>query len=190
MTTLRFSDGGVAVTLDGGLERFVQGMLDAAETATIKDLRAAASEIAESGSAAWYGSNGVKRRTGKSGDIQDVLKIDASRDEIRVSVGSTDTRAAGKSGKVVPLYVHRPTRTSTMLVQTTPPEWYAAPKRLRGPWVGTVPNKIPHLHVLNPAASDGKYLLPLFVREPMRRKAKEIAARLGASIGKEKRDGK
>ena len=179
--SFRVTNGGVTVTLDGQLEAFVANLVARAQSVTIEQLRAAAEEVAAEARASWYGPNGVKRRTGQSGDIVATETVDVSRGEIRISVGSTDPRVAGS--KPVPVYVHRPTRTSTILVDVTPSEWYAAPESLRGPWrPGPTGKKVPQMHKPNPDASDGKHLLPVLVRAPMKKRAKAITAAIAKEV--------
>ncbi len=183
MAGLRVTEGGVTVSLDGALEDFVRRLVDKTQTAAIVQLRAASEEVAAEARAEWYGANGVNRITGRSGDIEAVETVDVAKGEIRISVGSTDTRKAG--GKPVPVYVHRPTRTSTILADVTPPEWYAAPASLRGPWrPGPAGKKIATMHRPNPEASDGKQLLPVLVRAPMRKRAKAISAAIAKEVAR------
>jgi len=180
---INYTEGGVTVGLGGALESLVLRAVDAAQDQTVRELRAAADEVAASARAQWYGSEGVERRTGLSGDIRAALTVDATAGTIRVSVGSTDKRLAD-NGKPVPVYVHRPTATSTVLVDApTTKAYFDAPVALRGPW-RLLPSgkKWPQLYTANPGARDGKSLLPLFVRSPMRARAKDIMKRLGADI--------
>lgn len=183
MAQLRVSSGIATVTLDGGLDRFVRGLIDRTETAVIRQTREAAVEVARDASAAWYGPNGVKRRTGRSGQIVVRETVNLTDGTITISVGSADTRTAGR--KPVPVYVHRPTRTSTIQVQVTPDEWYAAPQSMRAPWRPGPGGKVPYLHRPNPKASDGKHLLGELVKKPMKKRIR----RLSREIAKEVADG-
>ena len=181
--TLRFTDGPVTVQLDGALERWVADLLTSTQSETVRVMRAAADEVAAAARAAWYGPMGVRRETGLSGDIRVVTTIDAGRGELRVSVGSTDPRMAG--GRPVPTYVHRPTRLSTILVETTPREYFAAPESMRGPWKpGPTGKRIPQLFSPNPRASDGKKLLQVLVRAPLKARVGKLGPTVGAAIGR------
>jgi hypothetical protein len=179
--SFRVTNGGVTVTLDGQLEAFVADLVARTQSVTVDQLRAAAEEVAAEARASWYGPNGVKRRTGQSGDIVATETVDVSRGEIRISVGSTDPRVAGS--KPVPVYVHRPTRTSTIQRDTDPATWYGSPESMRGPWrMGADGKKIPTIYVPNPDASDGKHLLPVLVRAPMKKRAKAITAAIAKEV--------
>ena len=59
-------DGPVRVELDDGLEKLALSMLSAAEQETIAILRREAEEQASEARAAWYGPDGVTRKTGRS----------------------------------------------------------------------------------------------------------------------------
>ena len=122
------------------------------------------------------------KRTGKSGAIDRVTTLDSGRSEVRVSVGSTDTRQDSKGKGIVPYFVRRPGPLSTIRKVVTPEEWWAwkkagkpvAPK-LRGqpPWQIEVPN---------PEASDGKYLVVELIRKPVAARLREITPELGRAI--------
>ena len=179
--SFRVTNGGVTVSLDGQLELFVDDLVRRTQSVAIEQIRAAAAEIAATARAEWYGANGVKRRTGRSGDIIATETVDVSKGEIRISVGSADTRIAGS--KPVPVYVHRPTRTSSILKDVRPDRWYSTPAALRGPWrMGVDGKKIPTIHIPNPDASDGKHLLPVLVRAPMRKAAKAISKAIAKEV--------
>lgn len=174
----RFTNGSVTVTLDDGLEKFVRSAMSAAEAESVSVLEREAEAIADQARREWYGRDGVTKRTGKSGDIQAVTTFDTSRSEVRVSVGSTDTRT--ERGKPVPALVHRPTATSKIIRKATAADFDAGRakhspegKRLKG--YGIVVES-------NPKASDGKQLMVEFVRRPVTRRLKSITAELGRTI--------
>lgn len=183
MGTLRFNDGDVTVTLDGGLEDFVRRVLDAAAGETVRVMETAAEEVASDASSKWYGPQGVTRRTGRSGNIDTVTTV--SDTAVRVSVGSTDLEKAK--------YVHRPGRLSTAAVEITAAEYRA--EKAKG---GALAKLVFHARkdrrdagvkagrfyklIGNPKASDGKYLLPELVTKPAKAKSKEIIRDLGAAI--------
>jgi len=170
--SVRFVADGAEVTLDDGLLDFVQSALAATMTATAKVLRENAEQVAKDARRDWYGPDGVKRKTGLSGDIQVRETIDIIKGEITVSVGSTDRRRAG--GKPVPLFVHRPGRTSTVLQKTTPEVYFSTPEVMRGPWLPTTPKKTPQIFIRNPNASDGKKLIEVLVKAPMRKRTRAM----------------
>lgn len=184
MGTTRFTDGNVTVTLDGDLEALVRRAVEAAGGETLRVMEAAAEEVAAKARAEWYADGtGVKRETGKGGDIQVVTTV--RHDEVRVSVGSTDLARAK--------YVHRPGRLSVVLREISREE-YAAEKAKGGSWAamvfraarnqtddGVVSGHY-YQRVPNPHAADGKYLLPELVTKPMRLKVKAITPELGKAI--------
>jgi len=177
----RFTAEGAEVQLDDGLQRWVEDLLESAQTAAIKALRQAGREVAAEAERRWYGPSGVQRRTGKSGDIRVREAVDLRRGLVTVSVGSTDARTV--RGKPVVAFVRRPGRTSTILTVVTPKEYFAAPVAMRGPWLPGTPRK-PQIFIPNPAASDGAKLLDVFIRRPMRKRVKAIARELGEELSR------
>jgi len=184
MSVTRFTNGSVTVTLDGGLEKLVRSALDAAAGETVRVMEAAAGEVAAQAKSAWYNPRtGVRRRTGKSGDIQVITTV--SESEVRVSVGSTDVERVTK--------IHRAGPLSTVAQEIDAATYYAA-KRKGGALARTVflakktdtgqgieAGKYYRL-AANPDASDGKYLIPELVRKPMTMKVKAITPALGRAI--------
>jgi len=183
MSVTRFTQGAVTVTLDGALEAIVRKALDAAAGQTVRLLEGAAQQVADQARSKWYSQDGVKRRTGKSGDIQVVTTV--SDTEVRVSVGSTDLERAK--------FIHRPARLSTVAQEITSADYWKA-KRAGGitarhvfqarrarPDQGVEAGKFYQI-VHNPAASDGKFLLPVLVTSPMRVKVQAITPELGRAI--------
>jgi hypothetical protein len=173
-------DGPVRVELDDGLEKLALSMLSAAEQETIAILRREAEEQASEARAAWYGPDGVTRKTGRSGDIVAVVTLDTGRAEIRASVGSTDTRSTG--GKPVAALVHRPGPLSIVTRPAKAADFQTgkakhSPPGKRIPGYGVV---VEH----NPKASDGKQLMTELVRKPYLRRIKLVSARLGDLIAK------
>lgn len=179
--TATFTSGSVTVSLDGALDAFVRDVLARTEGVIVKEMRAKAEDVAATARSRWYGPAGVKRVTGRSGDVQVVEKVDIDKGEIRISIGSTDTRLA-VNGRPLPVYIHRPGRFATDLVVCSTREWYGAPKSMRGPWLETLPTKTPQIFRPSEAASDGKFLLQEFVGKPGRALVKEMATRLAAQI--------
>lgn len=182
-SSLRFTNGSVTVTLDAGMEAFVRKALDAAAGETVRILETAAEEVRAKSAADWYGSDGVVRRTGSSGDIQAGTTVSGT--EVRVRVGSPDLKKAK--------FVHRPGPLSTAAVEITRRE-YEAEKKAGGTAAklvfraksdkkdrGVVADRCYRI-VGSPAASDGKYLLQELVGKPMRKKVKEITPALGRAI--------
>ena len=186
MAVTRYTDGGVTVTLDGAMERLVRRALDAAGGETVRVMEAAAEEVATSSRAKWYDpETGVTKRTGKSGDVRVVTTVSLA--EVRVSVGSTDTRTADK-GRPRAVVIRRPGRLSLIgkaVSQGDWWEWKKAGKPVRKAGTPGIDNWI--IEVPNPLASDGKYLVPELIRKPMRAKIKvitpEIAKAITAKIG-------
>lgn len=180
MPATRYSMGGVTVTLDGDLERFVRRALDAAAGETVRILETAAEEVAGQARAEWYGSDGVRRLTGRTGDIQVVTTV--SDDEVRVSVTST-TRDA--------LYVHRPGPLSTVAVEIDKATYERGKNGRRASLYFHARADQPGRKVKagryyelrpNPDAGDGKYLVPELIRKPVKLKIQAIKGDLGRSI--------
>jgi hypothetical protein len=88
----RYTDGAVTVTLSGELEAFVRKAADAATGGCLAIMEREAQAIAGEARNRWYGPTGVTRITGKGGDIVATTTVDTGKKEVRVSVGSTDTR--------------------------------------------------------------------------------------------------
>jgi hypothetical protein len=125
MSVTRYSDGMATVTLDGALAAFVRSALSSVERSARGVMEQHADELAATARREWYGPSGVDRETGKSGDIQVVTTIDASRGLVRVSIGSTDTRKAGKTSKPLAAFVHQPWGTSLRAKAVTREDWFA-----------------------------------------------------------------
>jgi len=182
VTQLRVTSGIATVTLDGGLDRFVRDLVERTETAVIRQTREAAEEVAREAKSAWYGTNGVKRRTGLTGQIVVRETVNLTDGTITISVGSADTRVAGRTP--VPVYVHRPTRTSTIQVAVTPDEWYAAPASMRAPWRPGPRGRTPYLHRPNPKASDGKHLLVELVKKPFKKRIRKLSREIAKEVAR------
>lgn len=159
----RFTNGTSTVTLDGAMEELVRRALDAASDVRVLEHRAA--QLAADARSAWYApGTGVKRRTGESGDVETVTTV--SESEARVAIGSMDLAKAK--------YVHRPGPLSLVRVQVTVAEYFQTIKKLRANFKPFKASKGrpadtgtgPYIWVINPKASDGKYLLTELVRKP------------------------
>lgn len=101
MAVTRYTEGGVTVTLSGELEAFVRKAADAATGGCLAIMEREAQAIADEARRVWYSPTGVTRVTGKGGDIVAITTVDNGKGEVRVSVGSTDTRTvqAYKKGR-------------------------------------------------------------------------------------------
>jgi hypothetical protein len=203
MPVTRYRSGSVTFTLSGDLEGFVRQKLDAILMGSLATMEKAAQEVADEASAKWYGAEGVTKRTGQSGNIGVVTTIDEVKGEVRVGIGSMDPRKAGKTGKPLPVYVHRPWNTTLRPKEVTEPEWFAAKERglpaLPPPghpwWRGTTNGK-PNAEGLDPTrwyirvvtsggnqVANGKgYLLVDLVRKPARAKLKSIAPEIQKAV--------
>lgn len=170
--TTRYKDGTVTVTLDDGMERFVRGLLSRAETETVRRLEAEMEPIAATARAAWYGPRGVTRETGKSGAIDVVTTIDATRGEVRVSIGSTDDRVV--NGKPMPVYVHTPGLLATEARTVSHKEYFDTPKVRR--------RKYPKIVDLVNHPDPNRFLLVDLVRKPVRARVKAISPEIGRAI--------
>lgn len=187
--SLRISDGPMSVTLDEGVERFVRSLMDAATTESVRVLEEVAAEVKATAEADWYGSNGVTRRTGKSGALAITTDIRGD-DSIIVKVGSTDLAKAK--------YVHRPGVFAMTAVEATQAQYSEAKRKggamadsyfharksdkTKGIEAGRYYRNVP-----SQKASDGKYILQEFVVKPGKAKiaaaAKRIAAEVAAKAG-------
>lgn len=190
MSQTKFTSGNVTVTLSGELEAFVKAAVKRAETHSLRVARELAEKVAADARAEWYGPRGVTKRTGKSGDIRVVETIDISAGEVKVSVGSTDDRISGR--RPVPVYVKRPGRLSLRKVSVTHETYWATAKTLRAnyhPVPGRDPEGTsgPYIFELNPKASDGKKLLPLYVKNPVKKAMRAAASDLGKAIARGER---
>jgi len=181
----RYTNGNVTVGLDDGLEAFARSLLSAAETETVRVLEEAGDQELEKSEAAWYGPDGVTRRTGKSGDMTRVTLFDSARGEVRVSLGSSDARENSDPKKKgpVPYYVRRPGPLSLVDKVVTQGEWWKAkkaglPVRMFGP-------KGDRKYIVeepNPKASDGKSLIVELVRKPVNARLRDLAPELAQAI--------
>lgn len=100
-------EGGVSVTLTGDLEAWAVAAMKDATNGAVTELEAILEPIAAQARAAWYGPQGVQRRSGLSGMIDVITTANVDKGIVTVSIGSTDTRPAGKRGALVPSFVHR-----------------------------------------------------------------------------------
>ncbi|NBV19947.1 hypothetical protein [Janthinobacterium sp.] len=178
MPVTRYTNGAVTVTLDDGIDQFVRSMLSAAETESLAVLEAEAEAIAAQARREWYGPDGVTRRTGKSGDIVAVSTFDTVAGEVRVTVGSTDTRT--ERGKPVAALVHRPTATSKIIRPAKQADFDAGRAQHSPPG-----QKLKNHGIVvesNPKASDGKQLMVEFVRRPVTRRLRALIPKLGQAI--------
>ncbi len=175
MSITRWRDGGVTVTLSGDIEHFVRRAVDVAAGTVMKEMQAVAEQVAKDAEATWY--DDVKRRTGMSGKWDVVTTV--SRTEVQIGVASLDTRS-DRRGRIAAWFVHRPGPLSVVKRAATRADFkagraLASPpgQRLKGRGV---------VVELNPAASDGKYLLGELVRKPFRVKVKVVSDELGQRI--------
>ena len=185
MGVTRYRDGDVTITLDGALEDLVKRAVDAASGESVRVLQRKAQEVADRARADWYAKGtGVRRKTGKSGDVQVVTTVTPS--EVVVSVGSTDTRVSGGKPRVA--LIHRPGPLSLVEEQVDQKTWWAW-KRSRKPVgkPGSKGGKDWIILVPNPDASDGKALLPELVVKPakvaLQEAIPELTAAFAAKVG-------
>lgn len=187
-------EGGASVVLSGDLEAWATQAIRDATGGAVDILTETLQPIATTASAGWYGAQGVQKVTGQSGRIEVVSTIDVAKGVVRVSVGSTDTRVAGKKNAPVPAFVHRPYAATTELKAVTREQFFAAPKSTRvgvakkdndsirvkkGDWM---------IRVVSSRASDGKTLLPIYVNRPgkeaVQGKLTELGAAMAAQMGR------
>jgi hypothetical protein len=189
-----WKEGGASVTLTGDLEAWATQAMRDATGGAVDILTETLQPIATTASAGWYGAQGVQKVTGQSGRIEVVSTVDVAKGVVRVSVGSTDTRVAGKKNAPVPAFVHRPYAATTELKAVSREQFFAAPKSTRvgvakkdndsigvkkGDWM---------IRVVSSRASDGKTLLPIYVNRPgkaaVQGKLTELGAAMAAQMGR------
>ena len=187
-------EGGASVVLSGDLEAWATQAIRDSTGGAVDILTETLQPVATTASAGWYGPGNVQRVTGQSGRIEVVSTVDVSKGVVRVSVGSTDTRVAGKKNAPVPAFVHRPYAATTELKAVTREQFFAAPKSTRvgvakkdndsirvkkGDWM---------IRVVSSRASDGKTLLPIYVNRPgkeaVQGKLTELGAAMAAQMGR------
>jgi hypothetical protein len=202
MSTLRYSDGMATVTLDGALEAFVRSALSTVERSALAVMEEHADELAATARREWYGPAGVDRETGKSGDIQVVTTVDGARGIVRVSIGSTDTRKAGKTSKPLAAFVHQPWGSALRAKAVTREQWWewrntgapVLPPPDDAWWAGVKNGRrngeglkkgVWYIQTTGPAegkelAAQGKgYLIQTLVRTPAKGMATKLAPELG-----------
>jgi hypothetical protein len=171
------ADGVKVVVLTGELEAWVRRAALEASAGTLEILEAEGAALALEAERQWY--QDVHERTGRSGRIDTSTTI--SPTEVRVTIGSTDTRRAG--GKPLPVYIHRPGPFSQKSRRATAAE---AAQQLAA---GMSPKRAWWVRYDNPKAGDGKYLVPELLVRPTRKRLKIISARLGQAIANKVRRG-
>jgi hypothetical protein len=154
MGVTRYTEGGVTVTLDGADEVMVRQLLEGALGGCLAVMEREAEAVALAARREWYGPTGVTRITGKGGDIVALTTVDTAKDEVRVSVGSTDDRTvraykkgngrntiertpsgrdveriAGGSTKPLPVFQHSFWSTTLRAKAVSREEWFGWQKK-------------------------------------------------------------
>ena len=88
MSNIRFSTGAASVAVS--MPDIGRKLLERLRGGAPARLLAVAEEVAQDARRDWYGPQGVRRVTGRTGDIQAQAII--SESEVRIRVFSTDTR--------------------------------------------------------------------------------------------------
>lgn len=176
MTTTRIKQGDVTVTLSGDTAAWVRRALDAAGGAALRAIHEEAEKVARAAEAKWYTL--VERETGKSGQIAITETINEAAGTVTVSVGSTDTRTAGKRNAPVPMLVRTPGPDSLILVKVSHAEYWATSERLRF--------RYPQVLRVNPnRTAKRQQLIQLLIRGPMEeaitRRASDMARRVAVA---------
>lgn len=178
MAVTRYVDGDVTFDLGGALAAYTQRVLGAMHGGAVALLQAEAEKVAEEATAAWYGPEGVKRRTGKSGVVDVVTTVTPLY--ISVTIGSRDLDKAK--------YVHRPGPLSQLKRAATHADFKSGAAKA-SPKGDPIAGRGVVLYD-NPKASDGKYLLQELVGKPARRIVKRINALLPTEIEARMRQGR
>lgn len=165
---MRYSQGGVTIELSGELEDFVKRSLSAVEATAIELMERQAQSVAREAEQQWYQQ--VNKDTGQSGNITTVTTV--TDKSVRVDVGSLDRRMVG--GKPLIVYIHRPAPISIVYESVSPAEFWKTPVSMRG--------KYPTIKRPNPKAADGKFLLELLIKKPIRQIKKKLGRELGRQI--------
>jgi hypothetical protein len=187
-------EGGVSVVLENDLLAWATAAIHDATNGAAAEVAAILEPVAVKARSEWYGPQGVVKRTGLSGQIEVITTANLDKGVVTVSVGSTDTRTAGKTRALVPSFVHRPGRLATDIKGVTREEFFRAPASTRigiarvarpaqnikaGDWM---------IRVSSPRASDGKTLLPIYVNKPAKEavgaKTLEIGATMARNMGR------
>ncbi|HYF53372.1 MAG TPA: hypothetical protein VEA41_03855 [Salinarimonas sp.] len=188
MAVTRYTEGSATVRLSDGLERLARRVLEGAQGAAVRVLEEEAEKVAAAARGQWY--QDVNRRTGLTGQIEVFTTIDAARNEVRVGIGSLDTRKSG--GKPRWVMVRRASPTSMIKVEVSVEEYWQTPRALRANFhplpadekkrrpadVGTGP----YVFKANPKAGDGKSLEVELVRKPAKARMTAIAPELAAAF--------
>jgi len=189
-----YKEGAASIVLSGDLAAWAAQAIRDATGGAVDILTATLQPVADTASAGWYGPGNVQRVTGQSGRIEVVSTVDANKGVVRVSVGSTDTRIAGKKGAPLPSFVHRPYAATTTLKAVTRDQFFAAPPSTRVGVAKKDNDAIPvkkgdwMIRVVSPLASDGKTLLPIYVNRPgkaaVQGKLTELGAAMASNMGR------
>ena len=184
----------MSVVLSGDLLAWATDAINDATNGAASEVAAILEPVAAQARAEWYGPQGVVKRTGLSGQIDVITVANLDKGVVTVSVGSTDTRQAGKSRALVPSFVHRPGRLSIEVKAVTREEFFRSPAstrvgvaRVARPAQGIKPGDW-LIRVSSPRASDGKTLLPIYVNKPAKEavgaKTLEIGATMARNMGR------
>ena len=158
----------VSATMTIPMDVIIRQVADACTGGAVSVISKLGEEVAGNARRAWYGPGGLRRVTGKSGNI--VSRTVITTEMVRVSDGSTDLRTSG--GKPLVVFFH-PARFRKR--QVTHAEFWAAPERLQAnyhPRRGDV-GAGPFIWETNSDAKPG-FLLQTLVRAPL--KARVLAA--------------
>lgn len=191
----RFTDGAVTIELTGQLEAWVERAVNAASNGAVRVIETACEQVASEARNEWY--QHVTQRTGLSGDIQVVTTINADKGIVKVSVGSTDKRIRkakyikNRGKPEAPEYGSRDVMVASFVHEPGPfrlvhdrwvshAAYWASPEHVRGP----TPKKGHPAQLMKPIEQYGesRKLLPLLVKNPVRRRIAKIGPEIIAAI--------
>lgn len=184
-------DGDFTFRITDDLDRWIEDEYVRMSVAFTESAREVLEPIRDDALRRWYGPDGVTRITGRSGDIQIVTTLDVGTQEVRVAIGSTDTRMVkGRDGRSRPraTAIHRPGALAMEWVEVTDAEYWRLWRE--NDKLGRTITPVKHdkktgrryAKKLKPTHSDGAYLLPMFVTGPARKAVKELNRAIGRRI--------
>lgn len=192
MGEIRITDGDLEIRITDNLDAWIDNEYLRASRAMVAGGVEVLEPVAEAARREWYGPNGVKRNTGRSGNVIVTETIDVRSNEVRVAVGSTDTRLVkGNDGRSRPraTAIHRPGALSMDWQKVSDSEYWRMYRQNEK--LGRSVYKIRHdkktgehwAKKQTDRSSDGAYLLQVYIMKPGRAALKGLARAVGRQMG-------